>query len=858
VLCGVVEPSNISQSNSRLRCVDSQTSSTRGEWPEPEDGYRKPPPPPIIISNDGYHPGSIKFQKIKYDETNFEWKRASVCGSLKFAGFSSLDSLLSFECVCDRTCGMPKDNEDNELEFAQNEIGRCVNRKCLRCQDGWSSRGDFTMLTDCVVYEPVQTLFWGCVIITSLVTLFFSGRRSYDLFRLRSIWRSYYSTVSDDQKDAVTGVVDEDYAASPVGTATLHCQDVFYLVWKHDDGIFLVLSILRSFVLLFFVALPKVSIGQGSEIGMHRVITASYAVSSAIEIIQVPEIILMTLTKWAHKLLPRRNPYRLHVVLELHKALDWSYNTIRPLLMMVAFSAPMCMLLVNLAHCNGTFGDSLETRIIPFAEQHTLAVLLSILMRGQYLALASLQFWVAFQLFGRLLYKFNTFAVKVRRACHGVHDEENAKDYRNNISNPEQTLEHIGVAVAATRKLAMLILFFSSCLSGYYTLVIMFEWMRVRVSFVVAPFVLLVDVLTIELVYKVKPLPRRLNETKSARRYIKVGDGLGGVTGEEGTFDARVGDSVFAAKNDDDDDGEEHADGRGVFSCCVSKSSKQTKRREKKKRRRQQLRAAAVESAKVAPVKDQQQDQQDQQQIMVTRTTKTGDKVPVEDPKLYLAHGVDDTLRRRFKLEFVKIDKDGSESIDFHEFVSYYTIAENASFVKRLFASFQSLIPWSRPKPNKDGEFVLYFQDYVLGLRQFLAMTKGELILKAFELYDDDCSMSLDILELREMVMDIWGNHASIESSRIQYIITQMDPDKSGDCDMWEWMASCKKNPVLMKPAFNCQRMLREKCFGTKFWEKMVKSDIEFKNSMKAKGGKTPTKENYSLSMKANDSFWDK
>ena len=104
VLCGVVEPSNISQSNSRLRCVDSQTSSTRGEWPEPEDGYRKPPPPPIIISNDGYHPGSIKFQKIKYDETNFEWKRASVCGSLKFAGFSSLDSLLSFECVCDRTC----------------------------------------------------------------------------------------------------------------------------------------------------------------------------------------------------------------------------------------------------------------------------------------------------------------------------------------------------------------------------------------------------------------------------------------------------------------------------------------------------------------------------------------------------------------------------------------------------------------------------------------------------------------------------------------------------------------------------------------------------------------------------------
>jgi Ca2+-binding EF-hand superfamily protein len=451
------------------------------------------------------------------------------------------------------------------------------------------------------------------------------------------------------------------------------------------------------------------------------------------------------------------------------------------------------------------------------------------------------------QLFGRLLFKFNKFAAKVRSACNGVHDvvhdeKERKKEKKefnnitNNITNPEKTLEHIGVAVVATRKLALLILVFSLCIAGFYAAVILLEWVRIRVSFVIAPCVLVVDILTIELVFKVKPLPRRLNETMSARRYIKVGDGLGGVTGEEGTFDERVGDAVVAVRSsaNDDDDASAEQSLAGLFSCCVCKASKTKKRREKKKRRRQQLRvsaaaaAAAAALAKVAPLPDQQ----------VTQKTKRGHKVPLENPELYFAHGVDDALRQRFRRVFDKIDADGSESIDFDEFANYYRIAENANFVKRLFVSFQSLILLSRPEPNEDGKLVLYFQDFVLGLRQFLTMTKGQLICKAFELYDSDCSLSLDIAELREMVMDIWGNHATTESSRIHYIIEQMDPDKSGDCDIHEWIAACKKNFVLMKPAFNSQRTLREACFGTTFWEKIQKSDVEFERDMRVKRGK--------------------
>ena len=540
----------------------------------------------------------------------------------------------------------------------------------------------------------------------------------------------------------------------------------------------------------------------------------------------IPEIIMMYLTKWTKKSIPRRNPYRLHVIQQLHKALDASYKEIRPILMMVSFSGPMLILLVNLAFVNGSYGDSFETRVIPYEEQHGLAFLLSVFMRGQYIAMASLQFWVSFQLFGRLLYQFGKFATKVRRACAGCEDLENVEN--NNITNPSKTLKDIHIALLATRKLALIILIFSSSLAGYYAAVVLLEPVRQRVSFAVAPFVLLVDVLTFKIIYKVKPKPRRLNENNSARRYIKVGDRLGGVAEEEGTFDERVGDVVYKEAVIDPLDEEEE---KGVLCPCLdTKYAKAKRRRSKKKQRRMELkRNAAMHHAKVTP-------ETENMEAKGAKDTKAVKVTPIENQQLYDKWSIDAALRHKFLIQFQKIDIDGSNSIDFDEFIKYYKITENASFVRRLFKSFQGKTPWSSGSVmgSTEGEdkLLLYFQDFVLGLRQFLTMTKGNVILKCFELYDADCSLSLDIHELREMVMDIWGHNASTEHSRIGYIINTMDPDGSGDCDMREWMDSCKKNPVLMKPAFNSQRILREKCFGVSFWLKLQKIDVERHNEM--------------------------
>jgi Ca2+-binding EF-hand superfamily protein len=295
---------------------------------------------------------------------------------------------------------------------------------------------------------------------------------------------------------------------------------------------------------------------------------------------------------------------------------------------------------------------------------------------------------------------------------------------------------------------------------------------------------------------------------------------LGGGHGENDVAGADAGGGGGGAVDDYEDE-----DDLSVCACCYSKAYKAQKRRDQKKKRRNALRRRKQEhlflqqtSSKVHPL----------------------DNASTENPSLYDTYNIDAKIRRKFRTEFQKIDKDNSKSISFDEFVGYYQIRENASFVRRLFLSFQHNNQESHAMEEgkkKTEDLVLHFQDFVLGVRNFLVMTKGQVIVKTFEMYDDDGSKSLDIAELKEMVMDIWGQNASTEQSRIGYIIRHMDPDGSGETDMDEWMASCKKNPVLMKPAFNSQRVLREKCFGLKFWIEQQRIAVA-KMQEKKKAGK--------------------
>ena len=300
-ICGIVQPGE----NRPLDCMDSSTSSTAGEWPKPNGTFFKEKIIVIVLSNEGYHPGPIKgmFDKIKHD-TSYDSPTAGVCQSMAYDGLD-LQTVPNFECVCDSTCGDPIDI---------GEIGRCQSTGlCQRCPDGWSTRGDYTMFTDCVVFEPVQTLSWLLVLFSSLAIVVLALKRSAELLQLRHLWQTYFSTLA-------TADQDHDPEDVPVAvTASLACQNIFYLVWKHDDGFLLLLALARSVIYVFIVVLPKLVIGgQGAEICFNRLVTCGISLTSVLDCVLLPEVVMFTLTKWIKKHVPRRNPYRLHLILMLH------------------------------------------------------------------------------------------------------------------------------------------------------------------------------------------------------------------------------------------------------------------------------------------------------------------------------------------------------------------------------------------------------------------------------------------------------------------------------------------------------------------------------------------------------------
>ena len=201
VLCTTVAPGHARPYD----CTDSSTSSTVGQWPAPNaSSYLRKKPIVVEVGNDGIHPGSIKFDKFVYD-SKLEWKRATVCKSMEFAQVDLINSGNYFECVCDSTCD--DDSGDGIESHAGQSLGRCVGDVCRICPDGWKSRGDYTMFTNCVVYEPIQTACWVCVIVTSLMILVVSFKRSYELYRLRHLWRTYYGKYSKRRRSNVVVII---------------------------------------------------------------------------------------------------------------------------------------------------------------------------------------------------------------------------------------------------------------------------------------------------------------------------------------------------------------------------------------------------------------------------------------------------------------------------------------------------------------------------------------------------------------------------------------------------------------------------------------------------------------------------
>ncbi|ORY80662.1 putative CNB1-calcineurin B, regulatory subunit [Leucosporidium creatinivorum] len=125
---------------------------------------------------------------------------------------------------------------------------------------------------------------------------------------------------------------------------------------------------------------------------------------------------------------------------------------------------------------------------------------------------------------------------------------------------------------------------------------------------------------------------------------------------------------------------------------------------------------------------------------------------------------------QRLKKRFMKLDKDGSGSIDKDEFLQIPQIANNP-LASRMIAIF-----------DEDGGGTVDFQEFVAGLSAFSSRGEREEKLKfAFKVYDMDRDGFISNGELFLVLKMMVGNN--LKDQQLQQIVdkTMMEADQNGD-----------------------------------------------------------------------------
>ena len=99
----------------------------------------------------------------------------------------------------------------------------------------------------------------------------------------------------------------------------------------------------------------------------------------------------------------------------------------------------------------------------------------------------------------------------------------------------------------------------------------------------------------------------------------------------------------------------------------------------------------------------------------------------------------------RLHEQFLRIDKDGSGTIELWEMLDHLDLKRNR-FAKRVFAIF-----------DVDGSNEIDFKEFVVALWQYCTLGRAQLIMFAFDLYDRDSSGAIDFEEFNTMLKELYG-----------------------------------------------------------------------------------------------------
>jgi serine/threonine-protein phosphatase 2B regulatory subunit len=674
-------------------------------------------------------------------------------------------------CMCDPTCGEEHLYKTGRcVQVTQEYIGNDITKKryynttrrkgrwsqerrvetdaikmiCQTCPPFYAVTGDFIFTSNCTTNTLVVQLFWAIVLVTGFYILKKSTKHIIKLYRGRGVWQGYYAPINYEE-----------------GRFLMNRLTNFYkLVFLHDEGYFVLMAMGRSFLLMVFVAFPKVILGEGSEIGIMPLVTVFYAVVAVLDVWLIPELTLFMLTHIIRTGLPR-NYYKLHLIKYLHDSLDVSYRIPRLILATFSFMGPIMLVIFTAS----TYKARLT--IIPFTFQRDLVSLYEIYIRVHSFVTICLFLVVSTYGMGKFHFKFVSFKKLVIEDCY----KERGK------VGTSRRIQMIELAHTFEQTLCAYIAMVVVAMGFWYFGLVFSATLRVHIAYGLPWMSIGVDVAILVLLDRAcYGYPRRVNSSVS-RRYIRVGDNLKGF--EDNAELTKTG-NIFAElkQQKGDDETVVQAEPAKLHPCCYLPCCVMCRPKER-----------------VNPLSNMQ----DMNEQASSRAHEAFQQM-----------GLDDNDVDKFHSLYLKMDKDNGGSIDIQEFYRYFRL-QRSPFSDRVFQVMDG-----------DGSKELDFVEFVVSLWNFCSLNLGGLILFAFTLYDADDSGELEMDELMVMLKEIYGSSAEI-SSRVTTLVKKIDASGDGSVQIHEFIRACKRHGQILAPAHSVQEYLQQKSFGTGYWKELVK-----------------------------------
>lgn len=102
----------------------------------------------------------------------------------------------------------------------------------------------------------------------------------------------------------------------------------------------------------------------------------------------------------------------------------------------------------------------------------------------------------------------------------------------------------------------------------------------------------------------------------------------------------------------------------------------------------------------------------------------------------------------------------------------------------------------------------------------------------AFDLYDNDNSGDIDILEVELLLREVYGREfqGNAQAQHIMARIRGGDLGSHRNIDVDRFREFCRTHPAVLYPAFVLQTKMQERILGQKFWSTCSRTRVQLSN----------------------------